>query len=185
MTYYRWLESPLASLLLAGDGRSLTGLYLHEQKYFPTQIEAWTEAARAEPFPQVQQQLEQCFAGQLQSFGVPLNPVGTDFQKQVWHWLPQIPFGSTIAYGTLAEMLGKPGAARAVGAANGRNPISIIVPCHRVIAADRQLTGYAGGIDRKRWLLQHEQALVSPNKSALLQTSLPLFEIPDETPTNR
>lgn len=185
MTYYRWLESPLAPLLLTGDGRSLTGLYLQGQKYFPTQIEAWTEAAQAEPFPQVQQQLEQYFAGQRQSFDVPLNPVGTDFQKQVWHWLPQIPFGSTIAYGTLAEMLGKPGAARAVGAANGRNPISIIVPCHRVIAADRQLTGYAGGIDRKRWLLQHEQALVSPELPSLWQTSLPLFERPDETPANR
>ena len=185
MTYYQWIESPLAPLLLTGDGRSLTGLYLQGQKYFPTQTDAWTAAAQVEPFPQVQHQLDQYFAGQRQQFDLPLNPVGTDFQKQVWRCLPQIPFGTTSAYGTLAQMLGKPGAARAVGAANGRNPISIIVPCHRVIAADRQLTGYAGGIDRKRWLLQHEQALVSPNKSALLQTSLPLFEIPDETPTNR
>ena len=185
MTYYQWIESPLAPLLLTGDGRSLTGLYLQGQKYFPTQTATWTEVAQVAPFPQVRQQLEQYFAGQRQCFDLPLNPGGTDFQQQVWHYLPQIPYGTTIAYGTLAAMLGKPGAARAVGAANGRNPISIIVPCHRVIAADRQLTGYAGGIDRKRWLLQHEQALVSLDQSALLQTSLPLFETPDETPTNR
>lgn len=167
-TYYQWLESPLGPLLLTTDGRSLTGLYLAGQKYFPTQIQTWTETSQIAPLPQVREQLGEYFAGQRQTFDLPLNPSGTDFQQQVWQCLPQIPFGTTLSYGALAEMIGNPAASRAVGAANGRNPISIIVPCHRVVAANRQLTGYAGGLDRKRWLLQHEQSYIAdPNELQL------------------
>ena len=167
-TYYAWIESPLCKLLLTSDGRSLTGLYLKGQKYFPTEIQHWTEASQVNPLAQARQQLSEYFAGQRQTFDLPLNPSGTDFQQQVWQCLQQIPFGTTCSYGTLAQMLGNPSASRAVGAANGRNPISIIVPCHRVVAANRQLTGYAGGLDRKRWLLQHEQSYIAdPNELQL------------------
>jgi methylated-DNA-[protein]-cysteine S-methyltransferase len=157
MIYYAWLESPVGPLLLTSDGRSLSGLYLKGQKHFPLQTEAWQESAKAFPFAQTQVQLAEYFAHQRQSFDLPLAPQGTAFQKQVWQLLTNIPFGETISYGSLAAQVGQPGAARAVGAANGRNPISIIVPCHRVIAANGKLTGYAGGVDRKQWLLVHEQ----------------------------
>ncbi|MBF2028593.1 MAG: methylated-DNA--[protein]-cysteine S-methyltransferase [Oscillatoriales cyanobacterium C42_A2020_001] len=158
MIYYTWIDSPLGSLLLTSEGRSLTGLYLQEQKYFPNPTKDWCKAMAAEPFIQTQEQLTEYFAHQRQCFDLPLSPQGTAFQKQVWQLLLQIPFGKTISYRTLAEMIGNPMASRAVGAANGRNPISIIVPCHRVVAHNGSLTGYAGGLDRKRWLLKHEQS---------------------------
>lgn len=101
-------------------------------------------------------QLEEYFAGRRHDFDLPLAPTGTDFQKRVWQALAGIPFGETRSYGELAEQLGSRGGQRAVGAANGRNPISIIVPCHRVIGSDGTLTGYAGGIGRKQWLLAFE-----------------------------
>lgn len=102
------------------------------------------------------QQLIEYFAGSRKYFDLPLNPKGTDFQKSVWDCLGHIPFGETRSYGNLAEQLNNPKAVRAVGGANGRNPISLIVPCHRVIGANGSLTGYAGGIERKLWLLKHE-----------------------------
>ncbi|MEO1144918.1 MAG: methylated-DNA--[protein]-cysteine S-methyltransferase [Cyanobacteria bacterium J06638_22] len=158
MIYYQWIDSPLGALLLTFDGRSLTGLYLKGQKYFPVITEAWCESSQVEPFEQVQAQLTEYFAHQRQQFDLPLELQGTAFQKQVWQYLLEIPFGETLSYGTLAKKIGKPDASRAVGAANGRNAISIIVPCHRVIATSGKLTGYAGGLDRKQWLLQHEQS---------------------------
>ncbi|MGB3790888.1 MAG: methylated-DNA--[protein]-cysteine S-methyltransferase [Phormidesmis sp.] len=157
MMYCRWLESPIGDLLLASDGQSLTGLYLKGQKHFPTITPDWQASLEAAPFSQVTWQLSEYFNNQRQSFDLPLSPIGTDFQKQVWQHLCDIPFGETISYGTLAKTLGQPNASRAVGAANGRNPISIIVPCHRVVTADGKLTGYAGGVERKQWLLQHEK----------------------------
>jgi methylated-DNA-[protein]-cysteine S-methyltransferase len=178
MIYYKWIASPIGPLLLTSDGRSLSGLYLKGQKHFPTITEDWKESASladalADPFEQTQAQLAEYFAHQRQSFDLPLNPQGTDFQKQVWQRLSLIPFGETISYGTLAENVGKPGASRAVGAANGRNPLSIIVPCHRVIAANGKLTGYAGGVDRKQWLLAHERSNTTMPKAS--QQSLALF----------
>ncbi len=158
MNYYRWLGSPVGELLLTSDGRSLTGLYLKGQKHFPTIPTDWQASLEAAPFVQAVQQLSEYFSHRRQLFNLPLAPVGTDFQKQVWQHLHDIPFGGTISYGTLARTLGQPNASRAVGAANGRNPISIIVPCHRVVSASGELTGYAGGIERKQWLLQHEKA---------------------------
>lgn len=108
-------------------------------------------------------QLQQYFSGTRQSFDLPLAACGTDFQRQVWTQLTQIPFGHTRSYGELALQLGNKNAMRAVGAANGRNPIAIIVPCHRVIGADGKMTGYAGGLNRKLWLLQHEQRFATHN----------------------
>lgn len=154
---YTWMDSPIGKLLLTSDGRSLTGLYLDGQKYFPRQTENWAEAISLDTLAQAKEQLTDYFAGQRQRFSLVLNPHGTNFQKQVWQALQQIPYGETVSYATLAHRLGKPGASRAVGAANGRNPIAIIVPCHRVVAASGKLTGYAGGLERKQWLLQHEQ----------------------------
>ncbi|MEL6779113.1 MAG: methylated-DNA--[protein]-cysteine S-methyltransferase [Cyanobacteria bacterium J06597_16] len=156
-THYAWIESPVGELLLTVNGQSLTGLYLKGQKHFPEMTDAWQESAELEIFEQVRAQLAEYFAHEREGFDLPLSPRGTDFQKQVWQSLHQIPFGQTLSYGDIAQQLGKPGAARAVGAANGRNPISIIVPCHRVIASNGKMTGYAGGIDRKQWLLRHEQ----------------------------
>lgn len=102
-------------------------------------------------------QIAEYLAGERSSFDLPLDLVGTDFQIDVWHALDAIPFGETQSYGELADTLGKPGAARAVGAATGRNPVSIVIPCHRLVGSSGKLTGFAGGIDAKRWLLQHEQ----------------------------
>jgi methylated-DNA-[protein]-cysteine S-methyltransferase len=110
------------------------------------------------PFVAVCEQLTEYFAGKLQEFDVRLAPEGTEFQKRVWHELCRIPYGTSISYGELARRIGQPAASRAVGRANGQNPISIIVPCHRVIGADGTLTGYGGGIERKQWLLDHEAA---------------------------
>jgi methylated-DNA-[protein]-cysteine S-methyltransferase len=158
MHYYQWIDSPLGALLLTSDGRSLTGLYLQGQKYFPAMTEAGCESSQVEPFEQVQAQLTEYFAHQRQQFDLPLELQGTAFQKQVWQHLLEIPFGETLSYGVLARKIGKPDASRAVGAANGRNAISIIVPCHRVIATSGKLIGYAGGLERKQWLLHHEQS---------------------------
>jgi len=159
--YFTWIkESPVGEILLTGDGRSLTGLYLKGQKHFPTQTAEWTESDSAQPFADVKQQLSEYFSNQRQSFNLPLAAKGTEFQQTVWQLLPDIPYGETVSYGSLAHKLDKPSASRAVGAANGRNPISIIVPCHRVVASNGKLTGYAGGVDKKQWLLAHEQGLL-------------------------
>ncbi|MCU0551870.1 MAG: methylated-DNA--[protein]-cysteine S-methyltransferase [Leptolyngbya sp. Prado105] len=166
MIYYKWVESPIGALLLTANGRSLTGLHMQGQKYFPVQTQDWQEV-ELDLFVQVQVQLTEYFAHKRQQFDLPLEPQGTDFQKQVWQLLTEIPFGETIAYGTLAKMTGNPTASRAVGSANGRNPISIVIPCHRVIASSGRLTGYAGGVDRKQWLLQHECSKIEPIQQAL------------------
>ena len=154
-----WTEipSPVGPLRLTGDGNALTGLYLSPHQYGPTEFPehsrgsdpALTEAAR---------QLTAYFDGMLQEFVLPLAPMGTPFQRRVWEALCQIPYGATISYLDLARRVANEKAVRAVGGANGRNPISIIIPCHRVIGADGSLVGYGGGLDRKRWLLQLEGA---------------------------
>ncbi|MEL7356141.1 MAG: methylated-DNA--[protein]-cysteine S-methyltransferase [Cyanobacteria bacterium J06648_10] len=157
MVQYTWIESPVGELLLTGDERSLTGLYLKGQKHFPTMDDSWQKAPELAIFTQTERQLVEYFNHKRETFDLSLAPQGTPFQTQVWQRLHHIPFGVTTSYGQLAQEIGKPGAAQAVGAANGRNPISIIVPCHRVVAANGDLTGYAGGIDKKQWLLRHEQ----------------------------
>jgi methylated-DNA-[protein]-cysteine S-methyltransferase len=165
--YYRWLDSPLGELLLTANEIALTALALKGQKYFPKPTPAWQLAPSLAILNQAQTQLQAYFAGKRQTFDLPLAPQGTAFQQQVWHYLCDIPFGETRTYAQLARAIAQPSAVRAVGAANGRNPISIIVPCHRVIASDGTLTGYAGGLDHKQWLLNHEQ-----QKGQLLQGDL-------------
>lgn len=166
MMYYNWISSPLGELLLTSDGAALTGLYLQGQTAVPEEFEtgdevAWEAAPQLDILGQAQVQLHEYFAHQRREFNLPLKPQGTKFQQRVWQHLLHIPFGTTISYGTLAQRLGKTSLSRAVGAANGKNPISIIIPCHRVIAADGKLTGYSGGLDRKQWLLQHENAKIA------------------------
>ena len=116
---------------------------------------SWQESDA--PFAAVREQLAEYFAGERQEFDVPLKLAGTPFQQRVWRELVRIPFGTTITYAELARRIGQPTASRAVGHANGRNPISILVPCHRVIGADGKLTGYAGGVEKKQWLLAWER----------------------------
>lgn len=157
--YYCWLTSPLNNLLLTANATAITGLFLEGQKYFPSQTATWQLATAHPILNQAQTQLEEYFRGKRRDFDLALAPIGTPFQKKVWQALSQIPFGKTSTYGELALAIAQPTAARAVGAANGRNPISIIVPCHRVIASDGKLTGYAGGLNCKQWLLHHERGV--------------------------
>jgi methylated-DNA-[protein]-cysteine S-methyltransferase len=157
MPNHRWMDSPVGKILLTASDRAITGLYLKNQKYFPKLAETAEELDRSPILDLAQTQLAEYFALQRQQFDLPIEPEGTEFQKQIWQLLQKIPFGETISYGTLAQWYGQPNASRAVGAANGRNPISIVVPCHRVVASTGKLTGYAGGLDRKQWLLHHEQ----------------------------
>lgn len=152
---YDLLDSPLGELLLTSNGRALTGLYMDPHRRGPQPAEDWRRDSAA--LRAAGQQLRAYFAGELFAFELPLEPIGTDFQRRVWRALCTIPYGETISYGDQARRAGNPAAARAVGAANGRNPISIVVPCHRVIGADGSLTGYGGGLERKRWLLAHER----------------------------
>jgi methylated-DNA-[protein]-cysteine S-methyltransferase len=155
-TFYTNFESPLGPLLLMSDGTSLTGLHTDNDQHRPAIRPDWIRDDSVAPFAQAIAQLQAYFDGNLTEFDLPLAPQGTDFQMTVWRELCHIPFGNTISYAELARRIGRPTASRAVGHSNARNPISIIVPCHRVIGADNSLTGYAGGLDRKRMLLAHE-----------------------------
>jgi methylated-DNA-[protein]-cysteine S-methyltransferase len=146
-------------LFVQGDGQFVTGLYLPRHKGWPGPDPLWQESDA--PFAAVRVQLAEYFAGQRREFDVPLKLAGTPFQRRVWQELGRIPYGATISYAQLAQRIGKPTASRAVGHANGRNPISILVPCHRVVGADGRLTGYAGGVDKKRWLLNWERRATS------------------------
>jgi methylated-DNA-[protein]-cysteine S-methyltransferase len=150
------VSSPIGRLLLAGDGHALTGLWMLDADRHSARVEEGLTPS-PETFTEVATQLEEYFAGDRKEFTMPLAPSGTPFQLAVWTQLTRIPYGSTISYGDIARALGKrPVAARAVGLANGANPISIIVPCHRVIGSDGSLTGYGGGLDRKELLLRLE-----------------------------
>jgi methylated-DNA-[protein]-cysteine S-methyltransferase len=147
------ITSPIGTLTLVSNGTALTRLSIADadaaaDTHVPSEADPVLAAAR--------EQLDAYFDMRLTQFDLPLEPRGTDFQQRVWESLRVIPFGETISYAELARRVGNPKAVRAVGAANGRNPLMIIVPCHRVIGADGSLTGFGGGIDRKRWLLEHE-----------------------------
>lgn len=156
---YTIVGSPVGDLLLVGDGDALSGLFmLPDAKYVPEIGDDWIRDDRdGTVFEDVARQLDEYFAGERRTFDVRLAPNGTDFQRSVWRELTTIPYGETTSYGAMAASLGSPTASRAVGAANGRNPISIIVPCHRVIASTGALTGYAGGLDKKQRLLALER----------------------------
>jgi methylated-DNA-[protein]-cysteine S-methyltransferase len=153
-TCFSELESPIGALLLIGNGTALTHLFMQQHKYGFLPRSDWRRDDSA--LAEVRRQLEAYFRGELHEFDLPLAASGTEFQSKVWEALRDIPFGVSASYGELAARIGSPQSSRAVGLANGRNPISIIVPCHRVIGADGSLTGYGGGIERKRWLLAHE-----------------------------
>ena len=152
------IESPMGSLTLVATDGALAGLYMVDQRHRPPQENFGERVAPDEaPFDLVRAQLTEYFAGQRTAFDLPLAMAGTDFQRTVWAELQRIPYGETISYGQLADRIGKPSASRAVGLANGRNPIGIIVPCHRVVGSTGDLTGYGGGIERKRALLSFEK----------------------------
>ena len=153
---YTTIDSPVGELLLFGDDDGLHGVHMERQRHMRPRDPAWRHDPEALADPATQ--LQEYFAGERTEFELELAPHGTPFQLRVWELLRGIPFGETTTYGALATTLGRPDRSRAVGAANGRNPISIIVPCHRVIGADGALVGYGGGLDRKRALLAHEAA---------------------------
>lgn len=152
---YDNFESPIGELLLVGNERTLHGLYM-DTGHRPVDVR---EGLNRSPvaFAAVREQLGEYFAGERREFELPIEMQGTPFQLEVWSALLEIPYGETTNYGELARRIGKPSAARAVGLANGRNPISVIVACHRVIGAAGALTGYGGGLERKRMLLELEQ----------------------------
>jgi methylated-DNA-[protein]-cysteine S-methyltransferase len=165
---YAVVESPIGDLLLTSDGEALTGLYLESHKGGPERDERWhRDDAALNP---AREQLSAYFAGESRSFDLRLDSRGTEFQRRVWDALRAVPFGETVSYAELARRIGAPRAVRAVGAAVGRNPISIVVPCHRIIGSDGDLTGYAGGLASKRWLLEHERtAKALPPQAGCLQ----------------
>jgi methylated-DNA-[protein]-cysteine S-methyltransferase len=160
MKVFCYVESPIGRLMLTTDGTALTGLYMNLYRNKPSKLpglgDDWIQNATIDPLPAAARQLKEYFAGKRRDFDLPLSMEGTEFQQSVWRELTKIPFGETRSYGQLAKRLNNPNGSRAVGLANGRNPIAIIVPCHRVIGADGSLTGFGGGIERKEWLLTHE-----------------------------
>jgi methylated-DNA-[protein]-cysteine S-methyltransferase len=167
-TYY---DSPLGEMLLVANGDAVTGVYFAHQKYFPAEGDVRREGDDVEVLKRTRQQLNEYFHEGRRTFELPLAPEGTPFQQQVWAELLRIPFGETRSYGDLAHALGDINKSRAVGAANGRNPITIIVPCHRVIGGNGTLTGYASGVERKLALLSLEgAALPSAHAAATAAT---------------
>jgi methylated-DNA-[protein]-cysteine S-methyltransferase len=159
MIRYARLQTPLGAMLATAKDGALTGLYFDRQRYAP-RIEAdWVEDAHAKPFDECARQLREYAEGKRHAFDLPLAPEGSEFQRDVWAVIARIPYGETLSYAELARRAGAPGKARAAGAATGRNPISVIVPCHRVVGSDGSLTGYAGGVPRKAKLLEMEGAL--------------------------
>ncbi len=169
--YYTQVDSPIGPLLLTADGTALTGLHMSPLRPGPATGDVardwgltgatgtWVAQADAAPLREAAAQLAAYFTGRLTAFDVPLALHGTEFQRRVWTALQAIPYGTTISYGDLARWVGNPQGSRAVGLANGRNPIAIIVPCHRVIGTNGKLTGYGGGLPRKAALLDFEFAV--------------------------
>lgn len=156
------IDSVVGTLTLVAEEGVIVGLYMDLQRHRPDDDalgEPDPRGREVEPFKAAADQLDAYFAGELTRFDVPLAPRGSEFQQRVWAALQEIPYGRTESYGELAERIGSPGGARAVGLANGKNPIGIIIPCHRVVGADGSLTGYGGGLDRKQQLLDLELAV--------------------------
>lgn len=151
------IGSPIGPLTLVAEEGKLTGLYMETQRHLPgPEVIGLAGDPADELLTAASDELAAYFAGRLTEFSLPLDPAGTQFQRQVWAALQQIPYGETWSYSQLAAKIGNPAAVRAVGLANGRNPIAVVIPCHRVIGANGSLTGYGGGLDRKRYLLDLE-----------------------------
>lgn len=157
--YYATFDTRLGRILTTASDEGITGLYFAGQKYEPAIGGTWTVAPGQAWLAAIRDQIGEYLAGARLTFDVPLDLQGTPFQQRVWRALLEIPAGTTVSYGDLAARVGAPTSARAVGAAVGRNPVSVIVPCHRVVGASGSLTGYAGGLDRKRALLDLERAM--------------------------
>ena len=155
--YYDDLATPVGPLRLVADAQGLRQIGFETGRHPKQATPDWTHSADALAFARVQ--LEEYFAGLRQTFALPLHPLGTPFQLGVWEELARIPYGVTISYGELARRIGQPRAVRAVGAANGRNPLPIVLPCHRVIGSDGSLTGFGGGLPTKRFLLALEDRI--------------------------
>ena len=155
MLAYDTYQSPQGPMLITATPKGLAGVYFKGQKHFPKRRE-WRRDIRHPVLRQAKRELAEYFAGKRGRFDVALDPQGTDFQRSVWKQIARVAFGKTITYGELARRAGHPGSSRAAGAATGRNPVSIIVPCHRIMGANGSLTGYAGGLNRKRALLALE-----------------------------
>ena len=165
---YSFCEAPFGSLLLAGDGERLHRIGFPRGSRACSAAPEWRRVDSA--FDEARRQLAAYFGGELKRFDLPLHFSGTGFQQRVWLALCDIPWGKTLSYGELAQRIGSPAASRAVGAANGANPLPVVVPCHRVIGADGSLTGFGGGIETKRLLLRLEGVLPSDPRLDLLQT---------------
>jgi len=156
------IDSPVGPLTIVAEEGQIRCLYMDLQRHRPHESdlgEPDPRAREAAPFKAAADQLDAYFAGELTRFDLPLAPRGSDFQRRVWMALQEIPYGETESYGELATRIGSPGAARAVGLANGKNPIGIVIPCHRVVGSNGSLTGYGGGLERKRALLDLELAV--------------------------
>jgi methylated-DNA-[protein]-cysteine S-methyltransferase len=158
------MVTPVGELTLVASAAGLRAVLWPDERpgRVPVGDASGADPAAADVLATAVRQLAEYFSGERRVFDVPLDPVGTDFQQQAWHVLRTIPYGRTITYGEQARRLGGPEKARAVGAANGRNPISIVVPCHRVVGSTGGLTGFAGGLGTKAWLLRHEQSADTP-----------------------
>jgi len=158
MHAYDIYDSPQGRLYLVASSHGLAGVYFDRQKHFPAGRREWERDPRHPAIRRAKRELREYFAGRRRRFTVPLDPAGTPFQRAVWKVIATVRFGETLTYGGLAKRAGHPGSARAAGAATGRNPIGILVPCHRIVGANGSLTGYAGGLARKRALLALEGA---------------------------
>ena len=159
MKRYGFYESPYGQMLLVAGDDALTGVYFEGQKYYPSIGPLWRRDERHALIAQARRELAEYFAGKRERFEIALAAEGTPFQRRIWQAIADVGFGETISYGQLAESAGSPGQARAAGAATGRNPLTIIIPCHRIVASNGALTGYAGGLERKRALLALESRI--------------------------
>ncbi|MET7285422.1 methylated-DNA--[protein]-cysteine S-methyltransferase [Streptomyces sp. NPDC005573] len=157
MRHHTVTDSPYGPLTLVAEDEVLCGLYMTDQRHRPAEETFGPRDDSLPAFAAAEEQLQAYYAGELTEFTLELSLGGTDFQRKVWHQLTLIPYGETRSYGQLADALGNPGASRAVGLANGRNPVGIIVPCHRVVGSTGSLTGYGGGLHRKQRLLDFER----------------------------
>jgi methylated-DNA-[protein]-cysteine S-methyltransferase len=153
MKHYGFYESPYGQMLLVAGHDGLSGVYFDAQKYYPSIDPDWRPDEAHFLIAQARRELAEYFAGERKLFEIAIAPEGTIFQRAIWRAIASVRFGETLTYGQLAQSAGYPGQARAAGAATGRNPLTIIIPCHRIVGANGALTGYAGGLDRKRALL--------------------------------
>jgi methylated-DNA-[protein]-cysteine S-methyltransferase len=156
MKVFDYYQSPLGRMMLVANDDGLAGVYFIGQKHYVRPGSGWRKDPDNESLGKAKKELEEYFAGKRKRFDLPLAPEGSDFQRAVWKAIAGVPFGETITYAELARRAGHPGSARAAGAATGRNPIGIIVPCHRIVGSDGTLTGYAGGLEKKKKLLALE-----------------------------